>query len=270
VSWLAVGAVLWRLCCCKRNTEILRCAQDEGSSRERLLQGVEWVAEVATGEGFVRAVELQCMRFAETCQMKRYLPMLCAVLAVGSAAAQSLSGDGAASRSVHAELDGKCKAVRPGDVVHFTLDVQGVQYARAVYADLQMRLGRTYTNDVSGLPAPDFRNLGGGGPAMRDEKRGDTYHFSFTVPRDVLSGIYHGAGVYVTAAENAEFSDNGSRNVEVTNRTIKKVREYCLIVVSPYGGVGQPLVTDFKGGPIDRRAVTSTDAPSSRIFLPTR
>lgn len=189
--------------------------------------------------------------------MKRYLPMVCAVFVVRAALAQDL-GNGHASpaltdpQAVQAEPDGKCRAVRPGDVVHFALTIQSVEYARAVYADLQMRLGRTYITEPGGLPPPDFRNLGGGGAAIRDAQQGGVYHFAFKVPHDVVSGIYHGAGVYVTAADGSEAA-NGSRNVEITHRTLSKIRDYCLIVVGPYGGGNRPLVTNFQPGPIDKK-----------------
>jgi len=127
-----------------------------------------------------------------------------------------------------------------------------VEYAHAVYAHLQMHLGRTYTFDPSGLPAPDFRTLGGGGAATRDPQQGGVYHFAFTVPRDVMTGIYHGAGVYVTAADSSDLA-SGSRNVDVNHHTLEKVRDFCLIVVGPFGGEGRPLVTDFKAGPIDKK-----------------
>jgi hypothetical protein len=213
--------------------------------------------------------------------MNRYLPLLCSALLACTAHAQYAQTNGPApppaetqaQQSPHPELDGRCKAVRPGDLVHFTLNIRSVEYARAVYADLQMHLGRTYVNDPSGLPPPDFQSLGGGGIATRDAHEGDLYHFTFTIPHDVYSGIYHGSGVYVTAAENDALSNTtGSRSVAVSNRTLHKVRDYCLIVVSPYNGNGQPFVTDFHGGPIERKASTSSTAEpsSSRIYLPTR
>jgi len=191
--------------------------------------------------------------------MKRYLPMVCMMFAARLACAQYLSPNGpappptnvsSAPQAVQAEPDGKCRAVKPGDVVHYALTIQSVAYARAIYADLQMRLGRTYVSE-GGLPPPDFRNLGGGGAATRDAQQGSVYHFAFKVPHDVLTGIYHGAGVYVTAADDSEVA-NGSRNVEVTHHTLSKIRDYCLIVVGPYGGEGRPLVTNFKPGPIDK------------------
>ena len=182
--------------------------------------------------------------------MKRYLPVLLAVVAAPMVLAQ----DGPAThppQHIQVESDGKCRPVKPGDVVHFALTIQSVEYAHAVYAHLQMHLGRTYTFDPSGLPAPDFRTLGGGSVATRDAQQGGVYHFAFTVPRDVMTGIYHGAGVYVTAADNSDLA-SGSRNVEVNHRTLEKVRDFCLIVVGPFGGDGRPLVTDFRPGPIDK------------------
>ena len=191
----------------------------------------------------------------------RSLLMACTLLAVPLANAQYTATNGPASppgfgqaptsEAVQAQPDGKCRPVKPGDVVHYTLTIQSVSYARAVYADLQMRLGRTYTSEPGGLPPPDFRNLGGGGAAARDAQQGNVYHFAFTVPHDVMTGIYHGAGVYVTAAENNDIS-NSSRNVDVTHKTLSKIRDYCLIVVGPYDGSGRPLVTNFKSGPIDK------------------
>ena len=192
--------------------------------------------------------------------MKRYLPMMCVMFSARLACAQYALPNGPASAPVNgasapevvqAEPDGQCRPVKPGDVVHYALTIRSVDYARAVYADLQMRLGRTYVAESGGLPPPDFRNLGGGGAATRDAQQGGVYHFAFKVPRDVTSGIYHGAGVYVTAADDSEVA-NGSRNVEVTHRTLAKIRDYCLIVVGPYGAGGRPLVTNFQPGLIDK------------------
>jgi hypothetical protein len=179
---------------------------------------------------------------------------------------------GVQAQDDHSDLDGKCRAAKPGDVVHFTLRVEGVAYARAVYANLQMSLGRVYVKDTSRLPPPDLNHLGGGGPAARDASQGNVYHFAFTVPRDVSSGMYHGSGVYVTAASSADSASEGSRNVDITAHTLKEVRRYCLIVVSPYGPQGRPLVTDFDGGAVERKVAQALppQSPSSRIYLPTR
>jgi len=189
----------------------------------------------------------------------RSLLMACTLFTVPLAHAQYIatsgstppSGIGQAPEAVQAQPDGKCRPVKPGDVVHYTLTIQSVEFARAVYADLQMRLGRTYVTEPGGLPPPDFRNLGGGGAATRDAQQGGVYHFAFTVPHDVMTGIYHGAGVYVTAAESNDIT-SGSRNVDVTHKTLSKIRDYCLIVVGPYGVSGRPLVTSFGPGPIDK------------------
>jgi hypothetical protein len=216
---------------------------------------------------------------ARTGTSKRLFVAACVLLLVRVSAAQTPGGPalspaamGADQQGAHSELDGKCNVARPGDVVHFTLHVEGVQYARAVYADLQMRLGKIYAKDASGIPAPDFRHLGGGGPATRDGTQGNVYHFAFVVPRDVLSGLYHGSGVYVTATPSDTYPEEASRSVDVTAHTQKEIRRYCLIIVSPLGAQGRPLVTDFKGGPVERKVVQTTgpEPASSRIFLPTR
>jgi hypothetical protein len=186
--------------------------------------------------------------------MNRCLPMACALLALPLACAQGLINGPASPldpQSVQAQPDGKCRAVKPGDIVHYTLTIQSVDSARAVYADLQMRPGRSYVSEPGGLPPPDFRNLGGGGPATRDAQQGGVYHFAFTVPHDVVSGIYHGAGVYVTAAESNDIS-NSSRSIDINRKTISRVRDFCLIVVGSYNVSGRPLVTNFKPGPIDK------------------
>ena len=188
--------------------------------------------------------------------MKRYLPLLLAAFAAPMALAQDMQLTGPAQppgpQQVQVEPDGKCRVVRPGDVVHFTLTIQSVEYAKAVYADLQMRQGRIGSFDPSALPMPDFRTFGGGGAATRDAQQGGVYHFSFKVQPQVLSGIYRGAGVHVTLDDDGEVVDR-TRSVEVTRHTRDEIYKYCLNVVSPLGNDHRPLVTNFKGGPIDRK-----------------
>ena len=190
--------------------------------------------------------------------MKRYLPLLCAIFVVPFAPAQDTRGYGPAQpqaqtpQNVQAEPDGKCRVVRPGDVVHYELTIASVEYARAVYADLQMRLGHSNGTSSPGLPIPDFRNMGGGGVATRDAQVGSVYHFAFKVQPDTLSGVYWGRDVYVTVPEENEVSGRG-RSVDVSHHTQKQIEKYCLNVISPLGSTDRPLVTNFKPGPIDRK-----------------
>jgi len=185
----------------------------------------------------------------------RYLPLVCATFVVRIALGQE-PGTGPAqapgSQSVHVELDGKCHVVRPGDVVHYELTIQSVEYAKAVYADLQMHAGRGSTSGATDLPRPDFQSLGGGGAATRDARVGSVYHFMFRIPQGVMSGLYHGTGVFVTVPDEVEMPGRG-RAIEVTRHTRDQISRYCLNVISPLGSTDRPVVTNFKAGKIDKK-----------------
>ncbi len=184
--------------------------------------------------------------------MNRCLPMVCALFMLPLALAQDLgNGPVPGPQSIHAEPDGKCRVVHPGDVVHYALTIQSVEYAKSVYADLQMRPGRAVQTNFNDLPIPDLRNIGGGGAATRDPQLGSVYHFSFTITPSVLSGIYHGTGVYVSVSDSNDIPGR-SRRVEVNRHTREQIAKYCLNVLSPLGSTDRPLVTDFKPGSIDK------------------
>jgi hypothetical protein len=157
-------------------------------------------------------------------------------------------------QSVEMRDDGRCKLVKAGDVVHYQLTIRAADMAPAVYANLQLR--RHGGSEIhSDLPFPDALEMGGRSVATRDAQAGNVYHFSFTVDRDVPSGLYHGTGVLVTLTGDAG-NERRPQYVEVTKHTQKEIHHYCLAVAGPYGGVvgeGRPLVTDFKPGPIDRK-----------------
>jgi len=202
---------------------------------------------------------------------KRHLPLLLASLAAPLYAQNFAQGPALppqADAPQHYDMGNshKCQPVHNGDIVHYTLDIRGTQYARAVFSNIHMRLGRVYVKDETGLPEPDFRNLGGGGAATPDGKYGNLYHFTFRVPNDVVSGVYHGAGVYVSATDS--FDPTTATPVDVSGHTLKHVRDFCLIVVSPYGD-RRRVVTDFRGDRVERVANTPASMPpSSRVYLP--
>ena len=141
--------------------------------------------------------------------------------------------------------------MHPGDTVHYALTIKGLENARAVYADLQMRPNRDLLARPSGLPSPDFRSLGGGGQAKPDPSSPDIFQFSFVVPKEIYGGLYRGVGVLVRTAEPADPYGPPAR-VDVTHHTEKQARRFCLAVISDFGQPRpRPEVTDFQPGAID-------------------
>jgi hypothetical protein len=106
--------------------------------------------------------------------MKLGLPWLLAVgvvVAVPRANAQMDQGPAQAPQAAaqnDVELRGgrHCTQVRPGDMVHFTLTVDGVANAKAVLADLQLTTGHATYRETD-LPMPGSGVLGGGGAGAR-------------------------------------------------------------------------------------------------------
>ena len=152
---------------------------------------------------------------------------------------------------VEMKSDGRCQDVRPGDLVHYSLTIESVANPRAVFADLRLRPKGSVAPRASALPSPDFRNLGGGGLARRDDTLGNVYHFVFRVPKEILSGVYHGVALDVTAGDGvAARRDPG--DVDVSRHVREQVRSYCLNVFSAFGGNNKPEVTDFTPGIVDK------------------
>jgi hypothetical protein len=158
------------------------------------------------------------------------------------------AGPAGAPATVEVRGDGHCPVVKAGDTVHFSLTLDGAGAAQAVYADLQMRSAHGGFRE-SDLPLPGAGAIGGGGAGMRDAQSGKVYHFAFTVPKGSESGVYRGLGVMVTVRDGA-----GAEPIEaaVERRARDKVRHFCLAVFGP-ALEGYPTVTDFKGGPIERK-----------------
>ncbi len=163
--------------------------------------------------------------------------------------------------TVEAESDGKCRDARPGDTVNFSLTIEAVEKAKAVYGELQMREGHSVAARAGSLPMPDYRNLSGGGLGVRDTQISTLYHFSFRVPEQIVSGLYHGMGVAVTADRAVTLTDR-DHAVDVTRHTRDEVKNYCLRVISGFGADGRPVVTDFQPGTVEKPAVPA--APGTR------
>jgi len=159
------------------------------------------------------------------------------------------------AKNVEMPNDGRCKLVKPGDVVHYQLTIRSADAARAVYANLQLRREGAGKEEHFDLPFPDALTMGERGVATRDAKAGNVYHVEFTVEKDVPSGLYRGTGVLVTLSADGGVYSN-PHYVDVTNHTMREIHHYCLAVAGPYGGEvggGRPLVTDFKPGLIERK-----------------
>lgn len=183
--------------------------------------------------------------------MKRHATLLLATLAFPAAVLGAQAPPPSQDVSIHA--DGRCHEVRPGDTVHYTLTIKGVEHVRAVYADLQMRPGRDFIARPTGLPSPDFHSLGGGGQARPNPSARDSFEFSFVVPQEIYSGVYRGTGVLVHTDEPADPYGPPAR-VDVTHHTEKQARRFCLAVISNFGEQhDRPEVTNFRPGTIDRK-----------------
>ena len=159
--------------------------------------------------------------------------------------------------------DGRCMTARPGDIVHYTLTIENVGLAPALYGDLRMRLGKSHELIRGDLPVLDFRSLGGGGLGTHEAADGKMYHFMFKVPRDIYGGTYHGVQVEVRPAEpQRPYYPSRVRyepvsvhvpKVDVTRHTRDEVHSYCLNVISDFGMhpfETRPAITDFAPGTI--------------------
>ncbi len=203
--------------------------------------------------------------------MNRLLPAL-ACCAASAAAAQApivRAYDPAADAPQTVEMhgDGRCTTVRPGDTVHYTLSIDNVIDARAVLGDLQLRPGHfREVKTHAGLPAPDYRALGGGGVGKRDSDDARQYHFAFEVPQQIFSGTYRGVTVSASAHDLEAGSDDPyagyaqpylpktvqRSHVHVTKHTLREVHAYCLNVMSGFGTQEvRAAVVNFEAGPVD-------------------
>lgn len=143
--------------------------------------------------------------------------------------------------------DGRCQGVRPGDTVRFTLRIQAVEAAHAVYAHLQMEQGRHPHYRRTDLPLSSDDVLDGGSVGTQDAADPQLYHFSFVVP-DAQQGVYHPSGIAVRAAFGAGSSDPGTL-VALDRQAQDEVRRYCIAVFGDGNGEHQPTVTEFLPAP---------------------
>lgn len=169
-------------------------------------------------------------------------------LGLGGVAQTPEAGPAQAPTNVEVSGDGRCPAVKPGDVVHYSLTLDGADAARSVYADLQLRSRGSMKE--SDLPLPGAGAIGGGGAGTRDAQWGKVYHFAFTVPSGADSGVYHAQGVMVTVRDAAGTSP---LDAALDKKARERVHRFCLAVLGKGNGELFPVVTDFKGGPIDRK-----------------
>jgi hypothetical protein len=160
---------------------------------------------------------------------------------------------GNAAGNVNLPDDGRCQAVRYGDIVHFTLHIENVDDARRVFTEIQLTLGHPSKFKTVSLPIPSSTTLGGGGFGARDPQDAKLYHFSFVVP-DVASGIYRTAGFDVRAAYTRNSADPGV-GVALNRHAAAAVRNYCLAVFGNGAGDHRLLVTDFLRNPVEHPAV---------------
>lgn len=178
--------------------------------------------------------------------MKLHLVCLLAAVAVPAAFSQAAPPQ----QGNYVVMDKHCKEVHPGDTVSYSLTVEGLPPGQPVVADLQMRPRHESPLLGHGLPAPDFRNLGGGGTGQPDGASQNIYSFTFVVPKEIYAGRYHGVEVLVKGNGPLTAAD-ASRYVDVSHRTMKQVHAFCLAVVSNYGAPEQrPEVINFQPGPI--------------------
>lgn len=165
------------------------------------------------------------------------------------------------TRQVDMASNGKCQGVHAGDIVHFTLRVEGVADARRVYTQLAMGLGSHPKFIKTDFQLSTSDSFGGGGMGTRDGADQQLYHFRFVVP-DVRSGIYHAASIGVQAIYSDSSVDEG-KGVGLNRHAHEQVRNYCLAVFGGEGGDHHPVVTQFLPGEIERSA-TAPDRPLFR------
>ena len=184
--------------------------------------------------------------------MKRFVVILAIVSSAGVARAQFTDGPAQPpSQSAIYSDNHHCTPVRAGDTVTFELTIDKVANAKSVFAELQMRPGRHAHYQMTDLPSPDLQSLNGGSAATADGGNGHVYHFSFKVPEGTAPGLYHGVGVAVTVSDDGS-TTGATRTADVTRHTEEQIRSYCVAVFSGHGE-GYPVVTNFKGGPVEKK-----------------
>lgn len=172
-------------------------------------------------------------------------------------------GTDATGRSHQVDMpnDGKCQGVRAGDIVHFTLRVEGVADARRLYTQLAMGLGSHPKFVKTDFMLSTSDSFGGGGMGTRDGADPQLFHFRFVVP-NVRSGIYHSASIGVQAIYSDSSVDEG-KGVGLNRHAHNQVRRYCLAVFGGEGGEHRPVVTEFLPGEIEH-AASAADRPIFR------
>lgn len=184
--------------------------------------------------------------------MKRFAMFLLTASAAPAVWSQVANGPAQApTQMVQAQPDGKCRTVRPGDTVNFTLTIDSAENAKVVYAELQMRSGRGHVKTAD-LPAPGDGSLNGGGAGTRDDQKSNVYHFSFKVPMGMFGGVYRGVGIAVST-DAPKLTSDMSEHVDVTKKAHDQVKHYCLAVASGAGVNGKPLVTSFQPGAVEAK-----------------
>ena len=179
--------------------------------------------------------------------MKR---MVAALVVLGCASmvhAQATMDEGPAHapQTVEVQGNGHCQTVRAGDTVHYSLTIDGVESARSVFANLQLRTGHAAYRETD-LPMPGTGLIGGGSAGARDGS-GKVYQFAFQIPAGVQSGVYRAVGVVVTLNQNVD----EPIEAEVDRHAREQVRHFCLAVFG--AGSGAPVVTEFHPGAVERK-----------------
>jgi hypothetical protein len=178
--------------------------------------------------------------------MKRQALLLATCITSAVALAQA-----PAPQNVTVRSDRHCVDVHPGDTVHYSLTIEGLENVHTVSADVQMRPRKeAWMMRPAGLPIPDFRSLGGGGSATFDSPQQTSFQFSFVVPKEIYSGRYTGNGV-VVRTDQPGTPYGPPVLIDVSRHTMRQVRAFCLNVVSDFGERPlRPEVTGFQPGEI--------------------
>ena len=150
---------------------------------------------------------------------------------------------------------GRCQSVRAGDVARFTLRIDAVESARAVYSQFQLTMrGHRAKYHQTDLPLLRDGVLSGSAMGTRDAQDHHLYHFSFAVP-DVAGGYYRTAG-FTVRAQFADEMDSAGVIIGLDRHARSQVNGYCLAVFG--AGEHNPVVTEFQPKPAERPAGTNT------------
>lgn len=171
---------------------------------------------------------------------------------------ESLQPAAAVASTQELPTDGRCQSVRYGDIVHFTLRIENVENAKAIFTDLQMGLGEHPKFQRASLRVPAADAMGGGGVGWRDARDPQLYHFRFEVPV-VQPGFYHAAGADVRASYGTLTTDGGV-GVSLSREARRKIAHYCIAVFGDGSGDHQPRVTDFLPGRTEQTSNLQDDS----------